>query len=82
MADISPESRNYISHVVELGIYPNAETALEEAVGLLKRRDQLRADVHVGIRQADHGELLPAAEVFGRLEQRLTEIESQAAQQQ
>lgn len=82
MADISPESSNYISHVVELGIYPDAETALEEAVGLLKRRDQLRADVQVGIRQADRGELLPAAEVFRRLEERVTEIEAQAAEQQ
>ncbi len=81
MADITPHA-DYISDAVKLGIYPNAATALDEAVKLLKQRDQLRADVQKGIQQANNGQLIPAEEVFRRLEERVTEIESQTAQQQ
>jgi hypothetical protein len=81
MADISSIASDYISVAVKLGIYPNADTALAEAVNLFQRRDQLRADVQHGIQQADRGDLLPAEEVFRRSEQRVTEIEAQAAHQ-
>jgi hypothetical protein len=82
MVSISPESFSYISDAVRLGIYPTPEAALEEAVILLRKRDELRADVQKGIAQANRGELLPAEEVFRRLELRVAEIEAQAAQQQ
>jgi predicted transcriptional regulator len=82
MVSMSPEALSYISDAVRLGIYPTPEAALEEAVGLLKKRDELRTEIQKGIDQANRGELLPAQEVFRRLELRVAEIEAQAAQQQ
>ena len=60
----------------------DAGDALNEAVGLLKMRQKLRADVQAGIDQADAGELLPADEVFSRLEKRAEEIEHAAQRKQ
>lgn len=82
MVSMSPESFGYISDAVRLGIYPTPEAALEEAVNLLKKRDELRLEVQKGIDQANRGELVPAEEVFRRLELRVAEIEAQATQQQ
>ena len=68
--NLTPESDRYIKQAVANGMYQSEEQALEQAVELLKKRDQLRADVAAGIRQADCGELLPADLVFERLEAR------------
>lgn len=75
--DISPDSERYIDEAVKSGTYNSRQEAMTEAVELLKRRDKLRADVHAGIKQAEQGELLPADDVFRRLEQRAKEIEEQ-----
>jgi len=82
MVNISPENYHYLEHAVQAGVYPDTASAMDEAVNLLRLRDKLRADVHAGIQQADQGELLPAEDVFRRLEQRAQEIESQASAQQ
>jgi Arc/MetJ-type ribon-helix-helix transcriptional regulator len=81
MADISQDNARYIDEAVKLGTYSDENEALNEAVSLLKRRDQLRAEVHAGIVQADAGELLPAEKVFERLERRAREIEEAAPEQ-
>lgn len=75
---LSPEGDRYIKEAVASGTYPSEEVAINEAVELLKRRDELRADVLAGVREADRGELLPADQVFERLEKRAREIESNA----
>lgn len=82
MADISPDSARYIDAAVRRGAYATEAEALDEAVGLLKKRDQLRADVQAGINQADNGELLPADEVLDRLEERARNIEAFARPQE
>jgi putative addiction module CopG family antidote len=76
--DLSAENRRYVRHLVEAGAYSNEGEVLDEAVTLLRKRDELRADVLAGIREADRGEFLPAAEVFARLEQRARQIEEAA----
>lgn len=76
--NLTPESDRYIKQAVASGVYQSEEEALEQAVGLLKKRDELWADVASGIRQADRGELLPAEVVFERLEARARRIESAA----
>lgn len=73
--NLSPDNAQYIDEAVSRGAYPTERQALDEAVDLLRRRDQLRADVQVGIDQADRGELIPAEEVFARLEARAKSIE-------
>lgn len=75
---ISPESAEYLSEAVRSGTYQNETQALDEAVSLLKQRDQLRADVQAGREQADRGELIPADEVFERLAARARQIEEAA----
>jgi len=76
--NLSPDSENYIKQAVQKGIYENETEALEQAVSLLKKRDQLRSDVEAGIREADGGELLPADQVFERLTARARQIETAA----
>ena len=81
-SNISPDNARYIDEAVKGGVYQDEGQALDEAIGLLKKRDQLRADVRAGIDQADRGELLPAAQVFERLEERARQIEEAARAKQ
>jgi len=74
--ELSAESERYIDQAVRDGLYENREQAIDIAVELLKRRDQLRRDVQTAVEQADRGELIPAEEVFRRLEERAREIET------
>ena len=75
---MSQENAQYIQEAIKNGAYRDEREALDEAVGLLKNRDQLRRDVQAGIEQADQGQLIPAEKVFERLEQRAREIETRA----
>ena len=74
--DLSPDNARYLDDAVREGIYQDVGQALDQAVDLLRQRDQLRADVQAGIAQADDGQLLDADEVFDRLEAKATNIES------
>ncbi len=76
--EISPENQQYLKQVVQNGTYRDQREALDQAVELLKRRDQLRGDIQAGIDEADRGELIPAEMVYDRLEQRAEEIERRA----
>ena len=77
-SDISPENQQYLDQAVANGTYPSEALALDEAVELLRKRDQLRAEVRLGIAEAERGELLPEEEVFDRLEKRARQIEANA----
>lgn len=76
--EISAENEHYIRQAVERGIYRDRADAIDKAVELLRRRDQLISDVRSGIEQADRGELLDAEVVFRRLEERARQIEANA----
>ncbi len=76
--DITPENEAYIQQAIRDGRYSNEGQAVNEAVVLLRQRDQLRADVLAGIEQADNGELIPEEAVFAQLETRAQEIEDAA----
>jgi len=80
--EISVEAERYLQQLVDRGIYRDRAAAIDEAVALLKRRDQLRNDVRAGIEQADRGELLSADDVFRRLLERANRIEAQAYNKQ
>ena len=79
---LSADNEEYLNRVVKDGAYQDQREALDEAVALLRKRDQLRADVRAGIRQADRGELVPAEAVFERLEERARLIERKARGEQ
>jgi predicted transcriptional regulator len=76
--EISADNERYLQQLVARGIYRDRAEAIDEAVELLKRRDQLRIDVRAGIEQADRGELLDAESVFQRLLARAHQIETSA----
>ena len=67
---------DFIRRLVESGRYGSAAEVILDALALLQEReiahsaydDHMRKLVQVGIDQADRGEMLPADEVFDRLE--------------
>lgn len=77
--DLSPENRQFLESAIATGAYPSALAALDEAVLLLRQRDEVRAKLQFAVAQADRGELIPAHEVFERLERRAAEIQQQAS---
>jgi hypothetical protein len=79
--DLSPENRAYLESAIAAGTYPTALAALDEAVILLRRRDEVRGKLQAAVEQADRGELIPAEQVFHRLEQQAIAIERQSARQ-
>jgi antitoxin ParD1/3/4 len=76
---LTPELEEFVRRKVESGMYLSASEVVREALRLLDeqdklrqvRRDELRRDIAAGIAQADQGELLDGAEVFGRLKDEL-----------
>ncbi len=76
--DLSADNERYLEQAVASGDYRNRAEAIDEALALLKRRDQLRRDVRAGIEQADRRELLDGDAVFERLLERDRQIEARA----
>jgi Arc/MetJ-type ribon-helix-helix transcriptional regulator len=77
--DLSPENRAYLESAIAAGTYPSAIAAMDEAVILLRRRDEVRRKLQAAVEQADRGELIPAEQVFSRLEQQALAIQRQAS---
>lgn len=73
--DLNPENERYLRELVVAGAYPDESTALNEAVRLFRRRSELVAAVRAGTDQADRGELVPAEEVWERLERQAAEFD-------
>jgi Arc/MetJ-type ribon-helix-helix transcriptional regulator len=54
--DLSPENEQYIQNAIGTGLYHDRGEALNRAVELLKKREQLIRDVNLGIEQLQRGE--------------------------
>ncbi len=54
--DISPENQQYLEETVARGTFPSKARALDAAIELLKRREQLIRDVNAGIEELERGE--------------------------
>ena len=76
--EISADNERYLEQAIAGGVYRDRAQAIDEALVLLKRRDQLRSDVRAGMEQADCGMLLEADAVFERLLDRARQIEAEA----
>ena len=57
--DLSPENEQFLVHAVSVGMYHDRAEALDRAVELLRRREQLICDVNQGIEQLERGEGVP-----------------------
>jgi Arc/MetJ-type ribon-helix-helix transcriptional regulator len=53
---LSPENEQFINHAVEIGLFSDRDQALDEAVELLKRRQQILDRIDEGTRQLHKGE--------------------------
>jgi Arc/MetJ-type ribon-helix-helix transcriptional regulator len=54
--NLSPENEQYIKNAIAAGTYHDRGEALDIAVELLKKREQLIRDVNHGIEQLERGE--------------------------
>ncbi len=59
MSSLSSENERFIDHAVSIGVYQNRDEAIDHAVELLRRRQQLIGDVNEGIAQLERGEGAP-----------------------
>jgi antitoxin ParD1/3/4 len=57
--NLSPENEQFIENVIAAGLYHDRDEALNRAVELLKKREQLIRDVNHGIEQLERGEGTP-----------------------
>jgi Arc/MetJ-type ribon-helix-helix transcriptional regulator len=57
--DLSPENEQFIQNAIGTGLYHDRGEALNQAVELLKKREQLIRDVNLGIEQLQSGEGAP-----------------------
>ena len=58
-SDLSPENEQFLDRAVSVGMYHDRIEALDRAVELLRRREQLIRDVNKGIEQLERGEGIP-----------------------
>jgi Arc/MetJ-type ribon-helix-helix transcriptional regulator len=58
-SNLSPDNEQFLQRAVSVGMYHDRDEALDRAVELLRRREQLIRDVNKGIEQLDRGEGVP-----------------------
>jgi Arc/MetJ-type ribon-helix-helix transcriptional regulator len=54
--NLSPENEQFLEHAVSTGLYQDRDEALDKAVALLRRKEELIRDVNEGIEQLERGE--------------------------
>ena len=78
-AGLTPENEQFVSDVVQAGSYTSREAVLDEALALLRQREELRRKLDAGIEQVQRGELLDGDEAFDQLELRARKIVASAS---
>lgn len=72
---VTPEVAVLIEQKVSNGQYPSASVMIETALRLLEERDracsQLRAEIMIGIEQAERGEVRDGKEFFRQMRSQL-----------
>ncbi|MGA2067290.1 MAG: hypothetical protein ABSG86_20130 [Thermoguttaceae bacterium] len=56
--DLSPENEQFIQQAVTAGVFPDRRQALDEAVGLLKKRQELLGHIEEGTEQLRNGDFV------------------------
>ena len=65
---LSPENEDFIQTAIRRGDYHDRGEVLDEAMELLRKRDELRRDIQQGIDELDRGDRIEGEEVFRELE--------------
>jgi Arc/MetJ-type ribon-helix-helix transcriptional regulator len=64
---LTPHQQAVVDALVSSGRFSNERQVLDEALELLKQRDELRAMLEIGVAQLDRGERHTADSVFSEL---------------
>ncbi len=64
--ELSPDHAKFLESALATGKYQNESDALNQAVSLLQRRDQLEAELDAARKQLEEGQGIPAEEAFAR----------------
>ena len=65
---LSPENEDFIQSAIRRGDYRDRGEVLDEAMELLRKRDELRRDIQQGVDELDRGDRIEGEEVFRELE--------------
>ena len=65
---IPAEFQEFVESIIRSGSFQTETEVVGEALGLLKKREQLRREVNAGVEQLDEGKGIDGEEVFQRLE--------------
>jgi predicted transcriptional regulator len=76
---ITFEIEQLVQSIFANGNYRSETEVLDEALHLLRDRQELRRAVNDGIEELDRGQRTPASEVFARVEQKIREVGRQAS---
>jgi len=74
-AEVTPDQQQVVSALLSSGKYSTEQAVLDEALELLRQRDQLRGMLQVGADLLDAGERIPAAEAIKALRRALPTTE-------
>lgn len=83
---LPPELQEMVKELIDSGAYPCFEEIVHDALWLARdrfllnkvKRDELRALLEVGIRQAERGEVVDGELAFARLHERIKQRSSEA----
>lgn len=64
---ITPECEQFVQQLVAQGAYSSNAAVVDEALRLLKHRDELRAEIRRGLDELDRGERITDETAFGEL---------------
>jgi len=71
---LNHQVERFVHHKLEAEQYASVSELVNEALGLMLKREnrlaELKADIQIGIQQAEQNQLIDAETVFDRLQQR------------
>lgn len=76
--NLSPEHSQYIAAAIASGKYPSEAEALNQAIWLLQRRDQMEQSLQAARAEFAAGKSIPEQDVFDFLEETIAEVERSA----
>jgi antitoxin ParD1/3/4 len=69
---LPPDLEQFVNAQLAAGTFASAEDVIQEGLRLLRRREELRSEIAVGLAEAENGQLAPmsAAEILAEVRQR------------
>jgi antitoxin ParD1/3/4 len=72
--EVTPEIEEMVQDILGAGHYESESQVINEALNLLKKRDQLRTDIRQGLSEIERGEGVEGDEVFRELEEKAAQL--------